>query len=127
SIARGCRADRVRDERPLETFDNRQNAEVHRRGIWSEKQIDTIRIDKPLVGLGGLVPLRLIVVDDELYLFASLAGDFQTTTRVHVYNPTGLSGRMDERRRRERSGLPERITDADDVALPARGPNKSRR
>src|SRR5262249_40448175 len=127
SIARGCRADRVRDERPLETFDNRQNAEVHRRGIWSEKQIDTIRIDKPLVGLGGLVPLRLIVIDDELYLFASLAGDFQTTTRVHLFAPQGISLRLHGRRRGERSGLPDRITDANDVALAARGRNKCRR
>src|SRR5262249_25747406 len=127
SIARGCRADRVRDERPLETFDNRQNAEVHRRGIWSEKQIDTIRIDKPLVGLGGLVPLRLIVIDDELYPFASLAGDFQTTTRVHLFAPQGISLRLHGRRRGERSGLPDRITDANDVALAARGRNKCRR
>jgi hypothetical protein len=103
--------------RPLETFDNRQNAKVHRRGIWSEKQIDTIRIDEPLVGLGGLVPLRLIVIDDELYPFASLAGDFQTTTRVHLFAPQGVSLRLHGRRRGERSGLPDRITDADDVAL----------
>src|SRR5437588_9639761 len=127
SIARGCRADRVRNERPLETFDNRQNAEVHRRGIWSEKQIDTIRIDEPLVGLGGLVPLRLVVVDDELYPFASLTGDFQPTTRVHLFAPQGISLRLHGRRRGERSGLPDRITDPDDVALAARGRNKCRR
>src|ERR671936_2558226 len=127
SIARGCRADRVRNERTLEPFDNRQNAEVHRRGIWSEKQIDTIRIDEPLVSLGGLVPLQLIVIDDELYPFASLAGDFQTTTRVHLFAPQGVSLRLDGRRRGERSGLPDRITDADDVALAARGRNKCRR
>src|SRR4029077_10731123 len=82
-------------------------------GIWSEKQIDTIRVDEPLVGLGGLVPLRLIVIDDELYPFASLAGDFQTTTRVHLFAPQGVSLRLRGRRRGERSGLPDRITDAD--------------
>ena len=86
-----------------------------------------IRIDEALVGLGGLVALRLVVVDDELDLFTSHAGDFKAAARVHLLPPEGISLGLHGRRGGERSGLTYGVTNTDDVVLGVGGGRQCRR